>query len=433
MRKLLRVIGLSLLLVLSMPNAASAESQATDIVAGKTASERSLGEISLPNISSPHACVVTSEGEVLFERAADEPVYIASITKLMTALTAVDNAELDTVITVDNAAATVGESTSWLQEGDTLTLDVALKALLIPSGNDAAMAIAHSVGTLIDPDSKDPLATFVDAMNQKAENLGLTQTLFSNPHGLDFDAWAGNMHSSANDVVTMIACVMQNETLRGIVAGGSTTITVTSADGTPRDITLNDTNLLVGQNGNIGVKTGQTDDAGYCFAGSWDRNGIEVYTVVLGSASSEERFNDSQALADWAYAHLVQEPLAETTTTYSDGTPILGRAVAADWSDKSIDVTLSEPNATVDVFDLAGPVERTLELDEPTGTVEAGDVVGNLTITQDGTELTSVDVVAAETVREPNILERIMIAFDRVVRWFNGQPQTATEEILIEQ
>lgn len=167
------------------PAPAYAKVQTSDIVCGETAQERGLAESDLPDISAEHAMVIDAEGTVYFERDADEQVRIASLTKLMTAIVALENAELTDTITVDHAAATIGESTANLREGDTLTLETALRGLLIPSGNDAAMAIATSVGAIIDPSSDDPYATFVDAMNKKAEELGL-DAVFANPHGLDF-------------------------------------------------------------------------------------------------------------------------------------------------------------------------------------------------------------------------------------------------------
>lgn len=431
MRRITAALFMALVLAVAMPSNARAEVLPSDVVAGETADERGLGEASLPDIEAPHACVVTSDGRFLFERAADEPVKIASLTKLMTALVALDNAPLDATVTVDDEAASIGESTSGLLAGDSMTLDTALRALLIPSGNDAAMAIARSVGSLIDPDAEDPLAAFVGAMNDKAAELGMDDTLFTNPHGLDFDAWSGDLHSTAHDVALMLVAAMEDDTVRSIVSGGGTTITVTDAAGAPRSIELVDTNLLLGQDGNIGTKTGKTDEAGTCFAGSWSRDGVEVYTVVLGSDSDEGRFTDSKTLADWAYAHLVQTALAPTSETLADGGPLVAEAVAADWSDKTIDATIADPAATVTVFDLAGPVTRTVDLDEVHGDVEEGDAVGTLSITQEGVEIASVDVVSAESVAAPNPLETVMVAFDRVVRWITGRPATAAAEVYV--
>lgn len=127
----------------------------------------------------------------------------------MTAILTVENCKMDEKVTVSNAAATVGNSTAGLLEGDELTVEQALRGLMIPSGNDAAIVLAEYVGKKIDPKTKDAEATFVKAMNERAKKLGCTGTLFENPHGLDFDEWAGNMHSTAHDVALMMQEAMK--------------------------------------------------------------------------------------------------------------------------------------------------------------------------------------------------------------------------------
>ena len=244
------------------PVPAAAEVRMADEVCGVAAFDRGLAEADLPDISAPSAIVVTPDGRTWYERDADAPRKIASLTKIMTAIVALEHAESDTIITVDQAAATVGESSAGLREGDTLTLEDALKALLISSGNDAAMAIATSVGALIDPTSPDPYATFVAAMNNKATELGCQDTLFENPHGLDFDAWEGSLHATARDVAKMALYAMQNDLFRTTVAVGACDIPVTSADGSERTVHLRETNALLGSEGNLGIKTGTTYEAG---------------------------------------------------------------------------------------------------------------------------------------------------------------------------
>ena len=156
MPRLLAVLSLACCVLLGTPALAGAETSMTDIVCGITAEERGLADAELPDIEAAQAIVMDPNGTVYYERDADTQTKIASITKVMTAIVALENADLSTTITVDHAAATVGESTAHLQEGDTLTLETALRALLIPSGNDAAMAIATTVGAIIDPTSTDP-------------------------------------------------------------------------------------------------------------------------------------------------------------------------------------------------------------------------------------------------------------------------------------
>ena len=103
------------------------------------------------------------------------------------------------------------------------------------------------------------------AMNERAKKLGCTGTVFENPHGLDFDEWAGDMHSTAHDVALMMQETMKDDTIREVVASEDSWIEVTGADGSDHSHSMDTHNVLLGQDGNIGGKTGTTDDAGYCF------------------------------------------------------------------------------------------------------------------------------------------------------------------------
>ena len=413
------------------PLAAGASQPDTDIILGEPESERQDAANDRPNIEARNAIVMSADGTVYFEREADAQVKIASITKVMTAILAIENASLEDMVTVDHAAATVGQSSANLKEGDTLTMEAALRALLIPSGNDAAMAIATTVGAKIDPASTDPWGTFVQAMNDKAAEIGMTNTKFTNPHGLDFDGWEGDMHSSARDVATMLAYAMKNETFRQIDSSDNNVITVTGADGEQRDITMRRYNTILGQGGNIGGKTGSTYDALNCFAGVFSREpGGEIYSIVLGCEEEEQRLAESMALADWYYNHTVDYPVVNTEQTTPDGEPLIARAPHADWTDKSVDVTTIDTGSTVVLFSLAGEVEQDVELQTITGDVTEGQSVGTLTLSQDGKELASVELVSAENVEAPDPLSWILVQLDRVVRFVTGQPGTAELEVI---
>ena len=218
-------------LVAGAPTVAGAQVLTTDDICGKTADARGITAENLPDIEATNAVVMGKDGTVYYARSADDQVKIASITKVMTAILTVENCKMDEKITVSNAAATVGNSTAGLLEGDELTVEQALRGLMIPSGNDAAIALAEHVGKKIDPKTKDAVATFVKAMNERAKKLGCTGTVFENPHGLDFDEWAGDMHSTAHDVALMMQEAMKNDTFREVVASEDSWIEVTGAAG----------------------------------------------------------------------------------------------------------------------------------------------------------------------------------------------------------
>ena len=426
--QLIAGIACALALAAGVPSIANAQVLTTDIVCGKTADARGITAENLPDIDATNAIVMSKDGSVYYARSADEQVKIASITKVMTAILTVENCKMDEKITVSNAAATVGNSTAGLLEGDELTVEQALRGLMIPSGNDAAIALAEHVGKKIDPKTKDAVATFVKAMNERAQEFCCTGTLFENPHGLDFDEWAGNMHSTAHDVALMMQEAMKSDTFREIVASDDSWIEVTGADGSDHSHSMDTHNELLGQDGNIGGKTGTTDDAGYCFTAAYNRDGDETYTVVLNSSTTDQRFADTAALANWYYGHKVTVAIANTQEKTANGNPLIARIGQTDWTDKTIDATLADPAAQATVFALAGEVTEKVTYDDLSGTVHVGDKVGSVMLKQDGTKIAVMDLVADEEGSGPNPIEWLLVKLDRLGRRIDNRPLTAESE-----
>lgn len=415
-------------LVAGIPSVAGAQVLTTDNICGKAADARGIAAEDLPDIDASNAFVMGKNGTVYYARSADEQVKIASITKVMTAILAVENCKMDEKITVSNAAAAVGNSTAGLLEGDELTVEQALRGLMIPSGNDAAIALAEHVGKKIDPETKDAEATFVKAMNERAKKLGCTGTLFENPHGLDFDEWAGDMHSTAHDVALMMQEAMKDDTIREVMASKDPWIEVTGADGSDHSHSMDTHNVLLGQDGNIGGKTGTTDDAGYCFASAYNRDGDEIYTVVLNSSTTDQRFADTATLASWYYDHKVTVDIANTQKKTANGNPLMARVSQTDWTDKTIDATLADPTAQATVFSLAGEVTEKVSYDDLSGAVHVGDKVGSVTLKQDGTKIAVMDLVADEEGTGPNPIEWLLVKLDRLGRRIDNRPLTAESE-----
>lgn len=387
-------------LAAGVPTVAGAQVLTTDNVCGKTADARGITAENLPDIDATNALVMGKDGTVYYGRGADEQVKIASITKVMTAVLTVENCKMDEKVTVSNAAATVGNSTAGLLEGDELTVEQALRGLMIPSGNDAAIVLAEYVGKKIDPKTKDAEATFVKAMNERAKKLGCTGTVFENPHGLDFDEWAGDMHSTAHDVALMMQEAMKNDTIREVVASEDSWIEVTGADGADHSHSMDTHNYLLGQDGNIGGKTGTTD----------------------------QRFTDTATLANWYYGHKVTVAIANTQEKTANGNPLMARVGQTDWTDKTIDATLADPTAQATVFSLAGEVTEKVSYDDLSGTVHVGDKVGSVTLKQDGTKIAVMDLVADEEGAGPNPIEWLLVKLDRLGRRIDNRPLTAESE-----
>ena len=230
-------------------------------------------------------------GTVLYEKNADEQRPIASITKVMTLLLTFEAMEAGKIsredtVPVSEHAYSMGGSQIWLEPGEEMTLDDMLKAICISSANDAAVAVAEYVG--------GSEGAFVSMMNEKAAALGMDRTHFENACGLDSE---GHL-STARDVATMSRevllhhpevedyCMIWSDSLRG----GETQL-------------VNTNKLLRRYTGITGLKTGTTGKAGVCISASAERDGLRLVAVVLGAASSEDRFDAATALLDYGFAH----------------------------------------------------------------------------------------------------------------------------------
>jgi D-alanyl-D-alanine carboxypeptidase (penicillin-binding protein 5/6) len=238
-----------------------------------------------PSIGAPSAIVVElSTGDTVFGRRQDVQRGIASTTKLMTALVLLERErDLSRRVTVPSYPASPGESLANLQAGDRMTLRDLLGGMMLPSGNDAASAIARAVGGSV--------PEFVALMNGRSRELGL-DARFRNPIGLD----AEGHHASAADLVKLTLLLRRFPDFKQIVDRRSMTLTSASPD-----ITVVNRNRLVQQYPWVdGVKTGHTRASGYALVGSARRRGINVISVVLGTDSEAERDADSVALLRYA-------------------------------------------------------------------------------------------------------------------------------------
>lgn len=432
------IIGLLLIFSLGLPSLAYGDVRKADIIVDTTVEDWGLTVADCPSIESEYAALMDQAGTVYFSRNGDSACQIASITKVMTAIIALENANRDESVVVSEAAAAIGESSANLEAGDVMDFDSALKALLVPSGNDAAQSLAESVGAKLvqegNGSAQTPVEAFVEAMNAKAEALGCTNTLYENPHGLDDENYVGNLHSTANDQVLVAKCAMGFDEIRSIVGQGSTSITV-KRNGKNEKIELETTDLLLDiYDYAIGIKTGMTDAAGPSFMGAALKEGRELYAVVLDSADDYQRFVDAKILFEWYYDHVKVLNLAQSesvTTMESTGqeVPLLVEASHGDWLDRTVKATLNDPEAQISVFDLEGNVTQTVVFEDLRGTVRPGDKVGTITYRQHNMVVAEQDLVATETVAGPNPLEALGILWQRFMGGFSGEPTQASSQI----
>lgn len=229
---------------------------------------------------------------LLYNKNIDEKLPIASLTKIMTAVIALENLDLREEITVSKSAATIGEDSMGLSEDEKLPLEDLLYGLILNSGNDAAEAIAQG--------SKFGRNDFLHLMNKKAEDLGLTNTRFSNPSGLQGD---GVQYSTAKELLVLTRYALQKDEFAKIAATYEYDIKATS---THKEFTLyNETNLLTTYPGVKGVKTGFTDEAGMCLVTYLDYKGYKIIAVLLNSGN---RRQEMMELLDYSLKSLGVNP-----------------------------------------------------------------------------------------------------------------------------
>ena len=225
-----------------------------------------------------------ASGRILYEKNGKKQTPMASTTKIMTAIVVLENANLKDIVTIDSKAAGIGGSRLGLKKNDKITVNDLLYGLMLRSGNDAAVALAIYVGGSIEG--------FADMMNKKAKELGLTNSHFIVPHGLDNDGH----YTTAYELAKMADYALNIDKFKQIVSTQNTTIYI---NGYAKSI--NNTNKLLGSvSGVYGVKTGFTNGAGRCLVTACKRENLDIITVIIGANTTKQRTTDSIKLIQYA-------------------------------------------------------------------------------------------------------------------------------------
>lgn len=224
-------------------------------------------------------------GEVIWGKDENKRTAMASTTKIMTVTIAVENGNLDDVVTISAKAAGTGGSRLGLKKDDKISLQDLLYGLMLRSGNDAAIAIAEHIGGSVEE--------FSNMMNEKAEELNLKDTHFVTPHGLDDP----DHYTTAYELAKLTDYALNNETVRSIVATKYYTINI---NGYPKSL-VNTNELLNEIEGIYGVKTGFTNNAGRCLVTAVKRNDMDIITVVLQADTKKDRGRDSSKIIKYIY------------------------------------------------------------------------------------------------------------------------------------
>lgn len=335
-------------------------------------------------------------GKVLFEKNPDKQLYPASTTKMMTCILGLENLSTQDYMTVDAEAASIGGNTMNLKAGEEINIGNLLSAMMVISGNDAAVAVAKQVSGSVDE--------FAKLMNAKAEELGCTNTHFVNPNGLHDD----NHYSTARDLANIAVYCMQNDVFRRIVSRAEVEVPVTNITLSERhyqntnlllfDTTKNNSVYVDGElrvckyDGCIGIKTGYTAKAGGCLVSAAERNGTTLLCVVLNSGSTE-RFSDSIALLDWGFENYKTSAILESGW-------VAGSVKVKKGVESRVDAILPE-DAVVTIPAEANEsvitIEATLD-DSVMAPVEAGTVIGKVTLLRVDKPMAEYDLVAATSI-----------------------------------
>lgn len=249
-----------------------------------------------------------STGKILFDKNMDEQKSPASMTKIMTMLLTVEAIEsgkisLEDEVNISANASKMGGSQVYLEENSTATVEMLLKSIAIGSANDASVAVAEKIG--------GTESNFVNMMNKRAKELGAVNTTFKNPHGLDEE---GHL-TTAHDLALIARELIKHEEILKLTSTYETTITHKNG----KSLWLVNTNKLIKfYNGLDGLKTGFTDNAGYCLTGTMLRNDMRLITVTMKAPTKEDRNTDTINLMEYAYSMYYKSTLIKKDKKIGD-------------------------------------------------------------------------------------------------------------------
>ena len=240
------------------------------------------------SVSAKSAVLVLGDsGEIVWSKNSRERLPMASTTKIMTAIVAIENcSDLSKTVKIDSSSCGIEGSSIYLKEGEKLTVEQLLFALLLESANDCACAISVEIAGSIEK--------FAELMNNTAAKIGMTDSHFTNPHGLDDE----EHYTTAEDMAKLAVYALKNETFAKIVSTYKTTIPMNGDEGTR--LLLNHNKMLKYYDGAVGVKTGFTKRSGRCLVSAAMRDGVKMIAVTL---SAPDDWNDHKNMLDYGFAN----------------------------------------------------------------------------------------------------------------------------------
>ncbi|MBR5219084.1 MAG: D-alanyl-D-alanine carboxypeptidase [Clostridia bacterium] len=336
-----------------------------------------------------------STGNVMYEQNSDERLPMASVTKVMTMLLtmeAIDSGRIamDDMVTASERAKSMGGSTIFLDAGEQMSVHDLLKGIAVASGNDACVAMAEYIA--------GSESEFVRMMNERAKQLGMNNTNFVNTNGLDTEGH----YSSARDIAIMSRELIKHEKIFEF-----TTIWTDSLRG--GEFGLANTNKLIRfYNGANGLKTGSTDEALFCLSASAKRDGMQLIAVVLGSPTSQDRFDAARTLLDYGFANYKMMKVANTDEAIAFVPVEKGTEQSVVLKCESEFTMLTSKSGQEDI-----KIKTQIPESVP-APVKKGDKVGKIIFFSKGEQICEMALTAAEDVQRKNYL---VIFVDIIKRW----------------
>ena len=333
--------------------------------------------------------IEASSGKVLFDKNSHEKLPPASMTKMMSMLLIVEAVEdgiisWDQKITVSENASGMGGSQILLETGEQMSVDDLFKGVAIMSGNDAVVALAEAVAGTEDE--------FVKMMNKRAKELGLKDSVFKNPHGLD-DV---NHYSSAYDMSLIAKELVKHDR----VLKYTSTYEDYLRKGTERELWLTNTNKLTRfYPGVDGLKTGYTKEAGYCLTSTAKRDGMRIITVVMGEPDTKTRNSETSTMLDYAFAQYKVEELINKKSVIAKKEVEKGKSKYVKIVPKEDIVLLTKKT------DKIGKITYNLNLKKVKAPVKKGKVLGDIEVKRNGKIINKVNVTVKNDVKKANFIE----------------------------
>ena len=343
--------------------------------------------------------IEASTGEILFEKNSDEKLVPASMTKMMSMLLileAIENGILkwDQVVTVSENASSMGGSQILLETGEKMNVRDLFKGVAIASGNDAVVALAEA--------SYGSESVFVNHMNKRAKELGLKNTNFKNPHGLD----AADHYSSARDMSLIAKELSKHKKVFEFTSLYEDYL----REGTDKKIWLVNTNKLVRfYEGVDGLKTGFTNGAGYCITATAMKNGMRIIAVVMGEPTSKMRNKEISEMFDYAFAHY-------NIINLLNGKKDFGRYKVNSGKDEYVKAVPKEEAPILrKKSDNSGEISYNVNIDNLIAPLKKGDVIGSLIIKEDKNEIKTVPLTVSKEVLKINFIELLFRNFKDMI------------------